>query len=194
MIGPILRAATLRPVPWKNGGGVTTEYAVHPVGAGFDDFDWRISRANVASDGPFSRFPGIDRTLTVLSGAGIVLYFADRAVRLTPRDPPFTFPGDVAVTGTLIDGPIDDLNIMTRRGRWQHRIERLTAPTAVTCPIAVLFSLDTLAWGTGLGRFDAAFLPPGDQAPAGSAFLIQLAPQDRTDPGGSCSAGSHNAG
>lgn len=176
MTGPILRAATLRPVPWKNGGGVTTEYAVHPVGAGFDDFDWRISRANVASDGPFSRFPGIDRTLTVLSGAGIVLYFADRAVRLTPRDPPFTFPGDVAVTGTLIDGPIDDLNIMTRRGRWQHRVDRCQPGQSVTADTAFLFALAPLTMPMPLGRFDAAALGPNSPLPNSDALLIQLSP------------------
>ncbi|WP_431460998.1 HutD family protein, partial [Klebsiella pneumoniae] len=30
----ILRAADYRSMPWKNGGGVTTEIAVSPAGAG----------------------------------------------------------------------------------------------------------------------------------------------------------------
>ncbi|MBM7325185.1 HutD family protein, partial [Agrobacterium sp. S2] len=49
-------------MPWKNGGGVTTEIIVHPAKASMADFDWRISMANVAQDGPFSIFPGVDRT------------------------------------------------------------------------------------------------------------------------------------
>ena len=57
-------------VPWKNGGGTTAEVAVHPPGAGLDDFDWRISMADVAVDGPFSRFPGVDRTLVLAEGRG----------------------------------------------------------------------------------------------------------------------------
>ncbi|TIN81446.1 MAG: HutD family protein, partial [Mesorhizobium sp.] len=69
----ILRAAEYRSMPWKNGGGVTTEIAVSPSGAGLDDFDWRVSMARVELSGPFSQFAGIDRTLAVLEGEGIVL-------------------------------------------------------------------------------------------------------------------------
>ena len=50
-------------MPWKNGGGETAEIAVSPPGAALDDFDWRLSMARVETDGPFSAFPGIDRTL-----------------------------------------------------------------------------------------------------------------------------------
>ncbi len=63
-----LAAAARRAVPWKNGGGVTEEIAVYPSDAGFDDFAWRISMARVGQGGPFSRFPGVDRTLAVLEG------------------------------------------------------------------------------------------------------------------------------
>ncbi len=69
----ILKAENHRRMPWKNGGGVTVEIAIHPQGASVDDFDWRVSMATVASDGPFSVFPGIDRTLSVLEGDGILL-------------------------------------------------------------------------------------------------------------------------
>ena len=64
-----------RRMPWKNGGGSTDEIATYPRGAGLDAFDWRVSIAHVASDGPFSRFPGVERTITLLEGAGM------RAVR-----------------------------------------------------------------------------------------------------------------
>jgi environmental stress-induced protein Ves len=137
----LLRLADLVAVPWKNGGGTTIEYAVHPEGAGFDVFDWRLSRARVATSGPFSDFPGIDRTLAVVAGTGLDLVFADGAVRLSPETPPHAFPGDVAVDGRLVDGPIDDLNLMTRRGRWGHRLERraITAPTRLPLSGDVVF-------------------------------------------------------
>lgn len=137
----LLRLADLVAVPWKNGGGTTIEYAVHPEGAGFDAFDWRLSRARVATSGPFSDFPTIDRTLAVVAGAGLDLVFADGPVRLTPATPPHAFPGDVAVDGRLVDGPIDDLNLMTRRGRWRHRLERreITAPTRLATGVDVAF-------------------------------------------------------
>ena len=63
----IIRARDCRTTPWKNGGGSTTEIAVEPSGASLDTFAWRISVARVAADGPFSEFPGIDRTLAVLA-------------------------------------------------------------------------------------------------------------------------------
>ena len=43
----LLRAATHRRMPWKNGAGVTTEIAVFPESAGLDDFEWRLSMATV---------------------------------------------------------------------------------------------------------------------------------------------------
>ncbi|RWL49251.1 MAG: HutD family protein [Mesorhizobium sp.] len=121
----ILRAAGYRVMPWKNGGGTTTEIAVSPDGAGLDDFDWRLSMARVEASGPFSSFAGIDRTLSVLEGEGIILDIAGQPpARLTPASAPLAFPGDVPTSAALIGGPITDLNVMTRRGRMAHGIER----------------------------------------------------------------------
>ena len=50
--------------PWRNGGGVTRELASSPEGV--DDFDWRVSIAEVTASGDFSRFPGVDRTIVRL--------------------------------------------------------------------------------------------------------------------------------
>ena len=63
----------LRAAPWKNGGGSTTEIAIAPLGAGFDDFDWRISLATITASGPFSSFPGIDRSLMLVDGDSVQL-------------------------------------------------------------------------------------------------------------------------
>lgn len=122
----LLRAATHKRMPWKNGGGETVEIAVFPEDAGLGDFDWRISMATVASNGPFSLFEGVDRTLTILSGAGMALAIDGApAVHLDPSSEPLTFPADVPVAARLVDGPITDLNVMTRRGRFTHRVVRL---------------------------------------------------------------------
>ncbi|UZF92398.1 HutD/Ves family protein [Bosea sp. NBC_00550] len=122
----IIRAADCKVMPWKNGGGTTTEIAVFPEGAPLSDFDWRISMAHVGTDGPFSSFPGIDRTLSLLTGNGIHLAFGDgETVALDKGTEPFFFAADRAVDGVLVDGPIDDLNVMSRRGAWSHKVERL---------------------------------------------------------------------
>lgn len=131
----IIRASAYRRMPWKNGGGETIEVAISPQGVALDAFDWRVSMAHVASAGPFSAFPGVDRTLAVIEGAGIVLYSAGRgAVRLGPDSPPYAFPGDLAVDATLVDGPIDDLNVMTRRGRARHLLSRLSLRAPAMLP------------------------------------------------------------
>lgn len=124
----ILRASDYRSMPWKNGGGVTTEIAVSPTDAGLDEFDWRISMANVAADGPFSLFSGIDRTLSILEGEGIVLTIDGGEPRTLDRgSPPLSFPADRATSAKLVSGRITDLNVMTRRARMRHRVERVRA-------------------------------------------------------------------
>lgn len=163
----VLRFADRIASRWKNGGGTTWEYAVHPAGAGLDDFIWRISRARVASHGAFSVFSGVDRTLTVIDGEAIDLLFPDRRIRLDQTTPPYGFPGDLAVECRVPHGPINDLNVMTRRGRWSHAItrHRLTAPTTLTLDGDVNFvlALDELAAETDgttttLGSGDALII------------------------------------
>ena len=122
----LLKAESHRRMPWKNGGGETIEIAVHPPGAGLSDFDWRISMAKVASDGPFSVFPGVDRTLCVLDGDGFDLDVAGGGRRrLTVASEPLLFPADAPTTAQLLGGPVTDLNVMTRRDGFTHAVRRL---------------------------------------------------------------------
>jgi environmental stress-induced protein Ves len=115
------------PMPWKNGGGVTRELAIAPAGAGLDDFDWRISCAQVASGGAFSPFPGVDRSLAVLDGAGLRLDFAGtHPLILDAGRTPLAFRGEQPVSAELLGGAVSDFNVMTRRTRWSHLLESLT--------------------------------------------------------------------
>lgn len=135
----LLRAATHKRMPWKNGGGETVEIAVFPASAGLGDFDWRVSMATVAMDGPFSMFEQIDRTLTILTGEGMALTIDGQPpVHLDPSSEPLAFAADVPVNATLIDGPITDLNVMTRRGRYVHNVERMTVEHTLTLPSPAL--------------------------------------------------------
>lgn len=137
----LIRSADQLPMPWKNGGGVTTEIAASPQGSSLDTFGWRVSRAQVAAAGPFSVFPGIDRTLAILEGVGLVLTVEDEPpVRLSSQSPPFAFAADKPAHASLVDGPIADLNIMSRRGQWRHSVERVGLSTAS------LITLDATEW------------------------------------------------
>ena len=187
----IVRASDCRTTAWKSGGGSTTEIAVAPSGASLDDFDWRGSMARVASDRPFSEFSGIDRTLAILRGNGLTLTIGDAApVVLDGNSEPIHFPGDTPTSARLLAGEIIDLNVMTRRGRFEHRLQRIRVPAscdldgydialAVACSGNVELSLPhkkiTLADG------DAAILThagdgPFSIAPAPSAdcYLVLL--------------------
>lgn len=184
----VLHAANYRRMIWKNGGGETAEIAVFPEGVGLDDFGWRVSMATVPSDGPFSAFANVDRTLSVLEGDGIALEIEGRGgVRLTTASPPYGFAADAATSARLIGGTIVDLNVMTRRGRYDHRVlrhdidghQRLTNEADQ----AILFCAgDGLAVGgegfrVDLGRYDALMLEgPQEISVDGKArlFLIEL--------------------
>ena len=159
----IVRRGQARAAPWKNGGGVTYELAAFSEGAGFEDFVWRLSMAEVASHGPFSVFTGVDRTLTLLDGAGIALDFSGAAVTLAPGAAPFAFPGEAPVAGRLLDGPILDLNVMTRRGRAAHHVRLLPAgePAPAGAVALVARRAGVSVGGVVLNLADAVLAAPG---------------------------------
>jgi environmental stress-induced protein Ves len=141
-----IRSADYPTRPWKNGGGTTRDIAVSPPGASLDDFDWRLSLAQVDRDGPFSRFENVDRTLVLLTGA-MTLHEQDRRIDLA-RHVPVTFEGERAIEATLAGGSTLDFNVMTRRGRARHEVRResfgkqvsLAAPAGKTL---ALFALES---------------------------------------------------
>jgi environmental stress-induced protein Ves len=116
-------------MPWRNGKGQTVELArAGPP----ENFAWRVSRAMVVEDGPFSEFLHIDRILVLLSGAGLILRFADgRTARLDRVFDEVRFAGDVRVDCTLIDGVCEDLNFMVDRRVCSARLERHEADAVV---------------------------------------------------------------
>lgn len=123
-------ARDYRRMPWKNGGGETIEIARFPEEADLGTFDWRISMATVAADGPFSTFPGIDRTLAVLTGSGLFLQIgASEEALLRVESEPLAFPADVATSARLVAGPITDLNLMTRRATHRHTLTLQPVPS-----------------------------------------------------------------
>ncbi len=185
----IIRNDDLVRVPWKNGGGTTAEVAAFPEGSGFETFGWRISMADVASDGPFSVFPGIDRTLIVVEGDGIELDVEGIAYPLDRNAPKLSFSGDDITTGRLLSGPIRDLNVMTRRGRFRHRTRfvesgaaLLSEDTTVAFVVALDGSFDVTLDSTihSLQALDTLMLEATQDLIAlsgtGRAILVEIAP------------------
>ncbi len=127
-------------MPWRNGLGQTVEMA---RGDGAEGFLWRISRAAVAQNGPFSTFPQIDRILFLLSGTGLIFNFGDgRTETLNTRFAHLAFPGDAPLDCRLLEGPCEDLNLMVDR-RWGtartqlHRYAAQPACAAISAFIAL---------------------------------------------------------
>ena len=114
----LLRASDYRRMRWKNGAGWTSEILkVHGSDErDTNDWQWRLSIAEIESDAPFSAFPGVDRELVLLSGNGLRLRFDDGETHdLMPPHDKLRFAGERAAFGELIDGPTRDFNLMWKR-------------------------------------------------------------------------------
>jgi uncharacterized protein len=120
----IIRFTELESQPWKNGGGVTREIAALRRG---NNILWRISIADVAVDGPFSRFPGLTRILTVIEGNGIRLHSEDGSIEAQYGNP-VQFDGGLTIQSELVDGPIRDLNVMFDPLRVEAHVALVNVP------------------------------------------------------------------
>lgn len=118
----LLRPGDYKVMPWKNGLGTTTE--IYRADGADGEMDWRVSIASVATDGPFSTFPGYDRHIMVIGGNGMVLHGGPGGpIEVTPTLQPCRFSGDWTITATLIDGPVTDFNLIARRAAVGARME-----------------------------------------------------------------------
>lgn len=95
---------------WRNGGGMTREI----FKAGDDaDFLWRASLARIDRSGPFSPFPGYQRTIALVDGGPLDLVFEqERRQSLDPRLRAVSFPGAPPPRAELIDAPAAVFNLI----------------------------------------------------------------------------------
>ena len=148
MIGHLTQG-DFKVVPWANGRGRTVEmFKVERDGAVL----WRISRAAVVEDGPFSVFPGIERNLTVISGPGFDLT-GDAELQAKPLQP-LAFSGDLVVRAVGVQSPSEDLNVMVRRGAMRAEVSVMT-DGEVAAPMVALIPLAPMRAGfITAARFD----------------------------------------
>jgi hypothetical protein len=138
-------------MPWANGRGMTTEMVRVD---GPQGLLWRLSMASVTEDGPFSVFPGIERSLTVISGPGFDLV-GERRLRADPFVP-VAFPGDIALQVKDLAAPCEDVNVLTTRRL--PRPDVSLAPPGTVLPaggLLCVFALDPVQVnGLVLARHD----------------------------------------
>lgn len=177
MTWQIIALADVPPSPWKNGGGVTRQLAAWPNA---QDWVWRMSVAEVAGSGPFSRFDGVDRWFAVMGGAGVRLNMGPevQAHTLTADSAPLCFAGEEPVHCTLINGPTQDFNLMLRRSHASARMVRLEGIFSETTPSAKLVAVYAMDQGASLCLDDEVLaLPPHTLAwrhcPAGTRLQVE---------------------
>ena len=178
--------ADIVPTPWKNGGGATREIACWPAGTGLDSFDWRISVATIAADGAFSVFAGIYRSITLLSGDGVLLHGEHGTHRLDQPLVPFAFAGETPIRATLLGGASEDFNVMTRRGRcradvkvWRYAVDGPSTP-----PHAALLLAVQGDWRCAVAGDAPTLLTPGSGlwwSPAAARPAISVHPHPGVD-------------
>jgi hypothetical protein len=189
-----LSAADYRIMPWKNGGGITTELHVE---TGVDaDFLWRVSIADVAEAGPFSVFAGYDRHIMAIEGAGMILDGGpDGPIEVNPRFVTRSFSGDWPIASRLVSGPVRDFNLMS----WRESVESSLACIDSSAPLQLggepgvtyfvyILEGEFKADGQGFGIGESLLLKPGEtvrinptQAPAYKIALCQVSPTFHLD-------------
>jgi hypothetical protein len=93
------------PAPWRNGGGTTRELLAWPHK---ENWNVRVSVAEIAQSGPFSPYPGVTRWFAVLAGQGVAL----NAQQLDTQSDPLRFGGGQAVDCKLTGAATEDFNLM----------------------------------------------------------------------------------
>jgi environmental stress-induced protein Ves len=169
---------------WRNGGGSTRQIAIDPAGADLaTGFRWRVSCAQVGSDGPFSVLPGVDRSLWLLRGNGMRLQVDGSDVVIDRVWQRFDFAGEAAAVAHLLNGPCEDLNVMTARDKVaaDARVvplgsrQSLQVPAASQRLVVVLAGSAGASGGCLLGAGDALRLDgPGDLVVTADAEPAQL--------------------
>ena len=157
----VLRFSDSPAMPWANGGGVTHELLVQPPAASVDEFDWRISVADVDGASEFSRFPEIDRVLLLLERHALTLTVNGTAMEAA-FGIPVRFQGEDRVTTTSSPHAVRVLNVMTRRRRFSATVEVHRSPESITAdPHETVVLIGVTGRCRVLGS-PASTLTPGD--------------------------------
>jgi environmental stress-induced protein Ves len=158
---------------WRNGLGWTK--VIFTEGAA-NDWDWRLSIAEIATDCPFSAFPGCDRVLVLLAGNGMRLAFDDGThAELAPPHGRAAFAGERAVQCHLLDGPTADFNAIVRRDRCTMQVYHRPLVGSM-----VFFAETGVLWAIHLisGRATIKFAGDSVSLNAADTVLLDSAPSE----------------
>ncbi|MEO5616126.1 MAG: HutD family protein [Cypionkella sp.] len=138
-------------MPWANGKGTTVEMLRVDEGG----LLWRLSRASVVENGDFSRFPGIERNLTVITGPGFDLVGDGLHLAAKPLVP-VAFAGDVSIRAEAVTAASDDFNVMTARHLPRPEVAVITGEARLPGGnmLAIFALAQSVVNGTTISRYD----------------------------------------
>ncbi len=149
----LIDAHSVAPQAWRNDGGQTRELLVWPA---IGTWQLRISRADIDRDGPFSAFTGVARWFAVLNGAGVRLQFGPTLHELRPGDAVLSFDGAHAPDCRLINGPTQDLNLMTIGGSSEMTLAHAGIAWNTQHTMRGLYTTVAGHWQRGADRYAVA--------------------------------------
>jgi environmental stress-induced protein Ves len=183
-----VRFADCEPEPWGNRAGVTRVIAKGRIFPSSNDFDWRLSVADVTTSGSFSALPGVDRVITLADGPGLLLKIDDEQFALDPFHP-VRFAGEARTQCQVVE-PTRNFNVMTRRDVCSATVDVRVGSGILAAPLGAIgyvvalkgqanvhFSDDDVAV---LEQFDAVMLTAAAElrvVSGGRAAVIRIRPR-----------------
>ena len=136
-----LDPAAYRHTPWKNGGGITIDFAESLL-PGFapgswEGLVWRFGRTAIVAPGPFSDLSGFDRAQVLVSGHGLVLETPAGEIDVRQPFRPVRFAGETRIVSRLEAGPVEVVNLIGDRSRVATDLSCLTAGATNSCAAGV---------------------------------------------------------
>lgn len=123
-----------RRIPWKNGRG---ELVVIDSEGGESwqnmGVAWHFGRTAIIEEGPFSDYTGYERLQAVTKGAGLVLIARDREIDLRLPMHPQRYDGGTPIRTRLEKGPVEVVNLIADRARFDIDLRVSDAGTEVFC-------------------------------------------------------------
>ncbi|WP_051242659.1 HutD/Ves family protein [Azohydromonas australica] len=126
--------------PWRNGGGLTRTIATASQGG---QVIWRVSAADITRAGPFSRFPGMNRSAVLIEGERLELTGGRRQIAFSGVGHTAHFDGDESLFASRPEQQVRLWNVMTRRGQAmtsvaEHRNSAVDLKSGCTAFVLVL--------------------------------------------------------
>lgn len=170
----VLKAADLKPVPWRNGQGTTRD--ITTILAPDGRLLWQVSIADLVRDADFSDFTGFDRIFTPMANP-VELSFDDGPFVPCPALVPVPFAGESRTRCRVPNGPAQAFNAVWDRTAYAVTVRVLHVAkggrTETAGAISVLHCLEgTIALGDrSLEAGDSGHGPGGLEAFALSGVI-----------------------